>query len=424
MSEQYKLDNKKSPLRGDSEGRNGTWLKLRPRGDIYMWGIIFTLSIWGLLAIYSSTGALAYKKNGGNVEIYLFQQAALLLIGFAVMLSVHTIHYKYFIGVSKILIWLTYPLLIYTLFFGIEINGARRWVSLLGITFQSSDIAKLAIIMFVTRELARKQETIDDFKKTFLPVLAHITAICLLIAPENLSTALVLFATCFLILFIGRVKIKHLALITGSVMVAGLLLFAFLFIVPDKFIHGMGRFATWKHRIENFGKHEYDADKSYQNDHAKMAIARGGIFGVKPGNSTERNFLPEAYSDFIYAIIAEEYGLIGAITMLMLYMFFLYRAIRIVLKSPKAFGALIAVGLSFSLVLQALINMAVAVNLFPVTGLTLPLVSKGGTSIILTSLAFGIIMSVSRYIEQDEPGMEDVVKINATVNDKMIIEHV
>jgi cell division protein FtsW len=375
-----------------------------------MWGIIFTLSIWGLLAIYSSTGALAYKKYGGNVEIYLFQQAALLMIGFIVMLSIHSIHYRYFIGISKLLIWITYPLLIYTLFFGIEINGARRWVNILGITFQASDVAKLAIIMFVTRELARKQDVIDDFKKTFLPILAHITAICLLIAPENLSTALVLFATCFIILFIGRVKIRHLALITGIVVLAGGLLFFTLFLLPERSLHGTGRLLTWKNRISSFGKVEADPDKSFQNDHAKIAIASGGFFGKAPGNSTERNYLPEAYSDFIYAIIAEEYGTWGAVTMLLLYLLFLYRAVRIVLKSPKAFGALIAVGLSFSLVLQALINMAVAVNLFPVTGLTLPLVSKGGTSIILTSIAFGVIMSVSRYIEQDEPDMSGEVK--------------
>ena len=320
------------------------------------------------------------------------------------MFFVHAIHYKYFISISKLLIWITYPLLIYTLIFGIEINGARRWINLFGITFQASDFAKLAIIMFVTRELARKQETIDDFKKTFLPILGHITAICLLIAPENLSTAMVLFATCFLILFIGRVKIKHLALITSTVLVAGLLFFTLLFLVPEKALKG--RMLTWKNRVESFGKQETDTDKTYQNDHAKIAIATGGVFGKFPGNSVERNFLPEAYSDFIYAIIAEEYGLIGALIMLMLYMFFLYRAIRIVLRSPKAFGALIAVGLSFSLVLQALINMAVAVNLFPVTGLTLPLVSKGGTSILLTSVAFGVIMSVSRYVEEDEPELK------------------
>ncbi|MBP9187038.1 MAG: cell division protein FtsW [Bacteroidia bacterium] len=386
-----------------------TWEKIRPRGDMLMWMVIFILSIWGLLAIYSSTGALAYKKNGGVVELYLLQQAALLVAGFFIMFVVSSIHYKYFISLSKLAIWITYPLLIYTLIFGIEINGARRWINLFGVTFQASDFAKLAIVMFVTRELARKQDTIDDFKKTFLPILGHITAICILIAPENLSTAMVLFTTCFLILFIGRVKIKHLALITGVVVVAGLLFFTLLFLMPEKALKG--RMQTWKNRVESFGKQETDVDKTYQNDHAKIAIATGGIFGKFPGNSVERNFLPEAYSDFIYAIIAEEYGLIGALVMLMLYMFFLYRAIRIVLRSPKAFGALIAVGLSFSLVLQALINMAVAVNLFPVTGLTLPLISKGGTSILLTSVAFGVIMSVSRYIEDDEPEAKEDLKI-------------
>jgi cell division protein FtsW len=389
-----------------------TWEKIRPRGDMFMWMVIFILSFWGLLAIYSSTGALAYKKNGGAVEIYLFQQAGLLAGGFFIMFVVHSIHYKYFISLSKLAIWITYPLLIYTLIFGIEINGARRWINLFGVTFQASDFAKLAIVMFVTRELARKQDTIDDFKKTFLPILGHITAICILIAPENLSTAMVLFATCFLILFIGRVKIKHLALITGVVMVAGILFFTLLFVAPESALKG--RMLTWKNRVESFGKNEIDVDKTYQNDHAKIAIATGGIFGKLPGNSIERNFLPEAYSDFIYAIIAEEYGLIGALIMLMLYMFFLYRAIRIVLRSPKAFGALIAVGLSFSLVLQALINMAVAVNLFPVTGLTLPLISKGGTSILLTSVAFGVIMSVSRYIEQDEPEGKEELNVDST----------
>lgn len=370
-----------------------------------MWMVIFVLSFWGLAAIYSSTGALAYKKQGGIVEIYLLQQVALITGGFFLMFIVHSIHYKYFIGLSKLLIWITYPLLIYTLIFGIEINGARRWINLFGVTFQTSDFAKLAIIMFVTRELSRKQDTIDDFKKTFLPILGHITAICLLIAPENLSTAMVLFATCFLILFIGRVKIKHLALITGIVGITGILFFTLLFLAPEKTLKG--RMLTWKNRVESFSKKETDPDKTYQNDHAKIAIATGGIFGKLPGNSAERNFLPEAYSDFIYAIIAEEYGLVGALIMLMLYIFFLYRSIRIVIRSPKAFGALIAVGLSFSLVLQAMINMAVAVNLFPVTGLTLPLVSKGGTSILLTSVAFGVIMSVSRYVEEDEPEIAD-----------------
>jgi cell division protein FtsW len=378
------------------------WQRIKPRGDYLMWVIIIILSFWGLLAIYSSTGALAYKNKGGIVEIYLLQQIGLLAAGFLVMLFLHSIHYRYFIGLSKLLLYITYPLLIYTLIFGIEINGARRWVNVLGITFQSSDFAKLSLVMFVIRELSRKQDTIDDFKKTFLPILLHITLVCLLIAPENLSTALVLFTTCMVILFMGRVKISHLAIIGGGVSLAGGLLSLILFLTPESALKNAGRMLTWKKRIENFGKTELDPDKSYQNDHAKIAIATGGLFGKLPGNSTERNFLPEAYSDFIYAIIAEEYGLIGALVMLMLYLLFLYRSMRIILKSPKAFGALLAVGISFSLVMQALINMAVAVNLFPVTGLTLPLVSKGGTSILLTSVAFGLIMSVSRYVEEGD----------------------
>jgi cell division protein FtsW len=397
------------------------WEKIKPKGDMFMWGIIFILSIWGLLAIYSSTSALAYKNNGGNVEIYLFQQAMLLCAGFFVMFFVHSIHYKYFIGLSKLLLWITYPLLLYTLAFGVEINGARRWVNFFGLTFQASDVAKLALIMFVTRELARKQEEIKDLKKSFLPILLHVTLICLLIAPENLSTALVLFATCILIMFIGRVSIKHLLGLSGIGILAGIVFFGLLFAIPENALKGTGRLLTWKSRVENFGKEQTDPDKTFQNDHAKIAIARGGISGLKPGNSIERNFLPEAYSDFIYAIIAEEYGTIGAVVMLMLYMFFLYRAMRMVLKSPKAFGALIAVGLSFSLVLQALINMAVAVNLFPVTGLTLPLVSKGGTSILLTSVAFGVIMSVSRYIEQEEPNTEEPAKETNPTTDNTVI---
>jgi cell division protein FtsW len=399
------------------------WNKIKPRGDQFMWGIIFILSIWGLLAIYSSTGALAYKKNGGMVEIYLIQQAGLLCVGFFIMFFVHSIHYKHFVSLSKLLLYITYPLLIYTLFFGLEINGARRWVNFFGLTFQSSDIAKLALIMFVTRELARKQEEIKDLKKSFLPILTHITLICVLIAPENLSTALVLFSTCMVIMFIGRVSLNHLFGVAGAGILAGLLLFGILFAVPEKALKGTGRLLTWKNRVESFGKKETDPDKTFQNDHAKIAIASGGIMGKFPGNSTERNFLPEAYSDFIYAIIAEEYGMIGAVIMLFLYMFFLYRAMRMVLKSPKAFGALIAVGLSFSLVLQALINMAVAVNIFPVTGLTLPLVSKGGTSILLTSVAFGVIMSVSRYIEQDEPNLEETTKEAIPSTDNTLIEN-
>ncbi len=385
------------------------WQKIKPRGDQLMWLIILILSVWGLLAVYSSTGALAYKKTNGNTEIYLFNQFMFLLSGFFIMLLLHTIHYKYFISISRVLLWCSYALLIYTLIFGLEFNGAKRWISILGFTLQSSDFAKVAIILYVTRTLAKKQDEIKDFKKGFWPILIHVSVTCALIAPENFSTAALLFSTCMLIMFIGRVSLKHLLALTAAVSLLITFMLLIAFNTPEKYLKHVARLLTWKHRIENFTNPVYNSDISYQNDHAKIAIASGGIFGKLPGNSTERNFLPEAYSDFIYAIIAEEYGFIGAVAMLMLYMFFLWRAIRIVLKAPKAFGALIAVGLSFALVFQALINMAVAVNFFPVTGLTLPLVSKGGTSILFTSVAFGIIMSVSRHIESEDNLNETVV---------------
>jgi cell division protein FtsW len=370
-----------------------------------MWGIILVLSAWGLFAVYSSTGALAYQKKAGRTEVYLFQQFAYLVTGFFIMLITHAVHYKYYLKVSKIILFTSYTLLVLTMFFGSNYNDAQRWLKIpfLGITFQTSDVAKVALILFVARELALRQEDIKDFKKGFMPILIHVAITCLLIAPSNLSTALVLFSTCMVIMFMGRVSIKHIFYIGAPTIAVLVIAILVTLNTPDKYLKNLGRVLTWKHRIENFNKPSDDPDETYQNDHAKIAIANGGFAGVGPGGSTERNFLPQAYSDFIYAIIAEEYGFIGALFMMLLYLFFMYRAFRIIFKSPKAFGALLAVGLSFALVMQALINMAIAVNLVPNTGLTLPLVSKGGTSIIITSFAFGLIMSVSRYVETEEP---------------------
>lgn len=391
------------------------WQKIKPRGDQLMWFIILILSMWGLLAVYSSSGALAYKKTGGNTEFFLFQQFVYLLAGLFIMLFMHSVHYRHYMGMSKLMLYASYALLIYTLFFGVEINGARRWIAVMGFTLQSSDFSKVAIILYVTRTLARKQDEIKDFKKGFLPILIHITLTCLLIAPENFSTAAVLFLTCIIIMFIGRVSVKHLSILTASLTVALTGLFLIVKYTPEKYLENVARLLTWKHRIENFTNPGTNPDLSYQTDHAKIAIASGALLGRGPGNSVERNFLPEAYADFIYAIIAEEYGFVGALFLLMLYMAFLYRSIRIVFRAPKAFGALIAVGLSFALVLQALINMAVAVNLFPVTGLTLPLISKGGTSIFFTSMAFGVIMSVSRYIEPEDETENNPIATNSLV---------
>jgi cell division protein FtsW len=382
-----------------------TFDNLRPKGDKLMWLIIFLLSMGGLLVVYSSTGALAHQKQGGKTEVYLLQQIGFLLMGFLVMLLTHSVHYKYYLRLSKPIIYLAYALLLLTIFFGSNVNDAQRWLKIpfIGISFQTSDVAKVALILFVARELAVRQEDIKDFKKGFLPIIVHVGFMSILIAPSNLSTALVLFSTCMVIMFMGRVSIKHIFYIGAPILTV---LFLAIFLVlntPDKYIQDFGRVLTWKHRIENFKTRSTNSDETYQNDHAKIAIANGGLIGLGPGGSTERNFLPQAYSDFIYAIIAEEYGFIGAVFVMFLYLLFMYRAFRIIFKSPKAFGALLAVGLSFALVLQALINMAIAVNLVPNTGLTLPLISKGGTSIIITSFAFGLIMSVSRYVEEDEP---------------------
>jgi cell division protein FtsW len=319
--------------------------------------------------------------------------------GILLMYFAHLINYKYYSRIAQVLWILSIPLLFYTMFFGAKINDASRWIKLplIGWTFQTSDMAKLALIMFLARLLTQKQEQITDFKKSVLPMLIVVIIPVVMIAKDNLSTALILFFTSVFIMFIGRVSLKHLMLLfAGSVCVLGIFLLL-LFKLPDSML--IGRMATWKSRVETHFIHKDDPDDSYQSLQANIAIAKGGLLPNGPGNSTQKNFLPEAYSDFIYAIIIEEYGLIGGVFIILLYLVFLYRCIRIVVRAPKAFGAFLAVGLGVSLVLQAMINMAVAVGLFPVTGVTLPLVSMGGSSVVFTSLAFGIVLSVSRNIE-------------------------
>jgi cell division protein FtsW len=289
-------------------------------------------------------------------------------------------------------------MLAYTLKFGAEINQASRWITIpiIDQSFQTSDLAKLAIIMYLARELSRRQENIKDLKKSFLPIIGAVVLTIALIAPANFSTAIMLFSTCCLIMLIGRISVKHI-LTTGA---AGIMILArVVFFGPRR--------ETYFSRIKTFTSNEtVDKDKSFQSDQSKIAIATGGLFGKGPGNSSQKNYLPHPYSDFIFSIIIEEYGMIGALMIIIAYLVFLYRSIKIVTKAPKAFGALLACGLSFSLVIQAFANMAVAVNLMPVTGVPLPLVSMGGTSILFTSVAFGIILSVSRDIEEMEKGAE------------------
>src|SRR5690554_1805754 len=361
------------------------------KGDRWIWIIVIILSIWSMLAVYSSVGTLAYKNSMAS-EVYLIKHMSMIIGGFALMYFSHLLDYRYYAGISKILMIVTIPVLLYTLVFGETINDANRWVTIpvINQTFQTSDLAKLALITFLARMLTRKQGNIKDVKTSFLPVMGSVCIVFVLIAWANLSTAMMLFGVSILLLIIGRISIKQIALVCLG---GGILLAVVMFAGPRR--------DTYTSRINTFiNGGEADPDKSYQSDHAKIAIATGGFFGKGPGNSMERNILPHPYSDFIFAIIVEEYGAFGALILVSLYIVFMYRCIRIVTQSPKAFGALLAAGLGFSLTIQALANMAVAVGLGPVTGVPLPLVSMGGTSILFTSVALGIILSVSRNIEE------------------------
>jgi cell division protein FtsW len=365
------------------------------KGDPVIWLVVFVLSIYGVLAVYSSMGSLAYSK-GTSPEMYLIKHSALLIFGLVAMWLTHLINIQYFSRIGQLMLYFAVPLLIYTLFFGVTINEATRWISIpgLGLTVQSSDFAKLALVVYVARFMAKRQGEVHDFKKTLLPVLGVILFVCLLIFPEDLSTSAVLFLTSMLVLFLGRIPLKQIALLVGiGVFVLGGL-FAYVMTSDVTF----GRLGTMKSRIEAFSA-DSDDGGTFQSRQAKIAVARGGFTGTGPGQSRQKNILPSPFADFIYAIIIEEYGSIfGGLALVVLYMLLLYRAFRIVLKTENSLAALLAIGLAFSLVVQALINMGVAVNLLPVTGLALPIVSRGGTSILFTSIAFGIILSASRTI--------------------------
>jgi len=381
-------------------------LMQRIKGDKVLWAIVVLLSLLSVLAVYSATRSLEYRSNKMS-GFFLVKQVAMLAVGLAIVFLVHRINYTKFARFSVILYLISIPLLIFTLAMGTTLNEGARWITIpvIGVTFQTSDLAKLAIFTFVARQLSIKQKVIKDFKRGFLPVLIPVLIICGLIGWANLSTALLLGITCCILFFIGRVDVKHIGLLAVIGIVGVLLLFG-----VSK-ISGKGRGSTWQTRIERFmgGKADTkeDEDADYQITQSKIAIASGGLLGRGPGNSWARDFLPHPYSDFIFAIIIEEYGLIGATGLIFLYLLFLWRSIKIFRRCPYAFGAFLAVALSFTLVFQALINMAVNVQLLPVTGLTLPLVSMGGSSIWFTCIAIGIILSVSRYVDEMEGKMAE-----------------
>ena len=369
------------------------------KGDRVIWAVVVILSIASILVVYSSTGTLAYKYKAGNTEYYLIKQAIIILLGLVLMYFTHLVKYSYYSRLSQIALFLAAPLLLFTLIKGVSAGEASRWLEIpgIGLTFQTSDFAKLALVIYVARLLSMKQEQIKDFKEAFVPIVLPIIIICALILPANFSTAAVLFCTCLVLMFIGRVNIKYILLLVGTGIVCLGLFIALVFAFP----HINNRVETWKTRIDSFVSG--DSDENYQAEQAMIAISTGGLFGKGPGKSTQRNFLPQASSDFIYAIIIEEYGsIVGGLAIILLYLILLFRAVRIVNKSPKTFGSLLAFGLCFMLVFQGMINMAVAVHLFPVTGQPLPLVSMGGTSIWFTSIAIGMVLSVSREIDTEK----------------------
>jgi len=384
------------------------------KGDRVIWGIVVILTMISLLVVYSSTGSLAYKYDK-STESFLFKQFAFIMLGVAIIYFAHRINYTIYSRVALILFLISIPLLLYTLFFGVQLNAGSRWIKLLiiNMTFQTSDLAKLALFMYLSRQLSRKQAVIKDFKKGFLPIIIPVAIIVILVAPANLSTALLIGGTSFMLMFIGRVSTKHMFLSLGIALIPILLLVTVAVKYYDKDQHKMkdlpgiishGRIPTWIGRIQTFvySNKEDENEKLYQINQAKIAIASGGWVGKGPGNSSARNFLPHSYSDFIYAIILEEYGLIGGAFIVFIYLLFLYRCIRLYRKCPFAFGAFLALALSFTLVIQAFANMGVNVNIFPNTGVTLPLVSMGGSSFLFTCLSIGIILSVARNVEQAE----------------------
>jgi len=365
------------------------------KGDKIIWLVVIMLSVFSLLAVYSSTGTLAYKYQGGNTEYYMFKHFIIILFGLFLMYLAHLVKYTYYSRIFQIALWVAIPLLFLTLFVGLNLNEARRVLPLpFGLTFQTSDLAKLTLIMYLARMLTKKQEAIKDFKTAFIPIILPVLLVCFLILPANFSTAAILFTTSLVLMFIGRVNLKHIFSMIGI----GVILLVIFFLISQAYPNILpSRAETWVSRIESFGG---EGEDSYQVEQSKIAIAKGGFLGVMPGNSEQRNFLPHPYSDFIFAIILEEYGLLGGMFIVFLYLILLFRAVKIVTKTPRNFGAFLTIGVAFSLVFQAMINMAVAVNLLPVTGQTLPLVSMGGTSLWFTSIAIGIILSVSKEIEK------------------------
>ena len=371
------------------------------KGDKGIWSFVALLALFSFMPVFSASSNLAFMNNGsGNTLSYLVKHAVHIIVGFFMIYRLHKMPYHYFRAISKILLPLVWLLLGYTMFKGTVIDGANasRWIQVpfVGITFQTSTVASIVLMIYVARYLSKTRETPVTFKNSFWELWTPVGITLILILPANFSTAALIFSMVILLVFIGKYPLKYI----GSIVLLGAVLFTFFILIvkafPDAFPN---RVDTWMSRIENFTSDKPDED-DYQIEKAKIAIASGGIYGLGPGKSVQKNFLPQSSSDFIFAIIVEEYGLIGGLGVLLLYMLLFFRFIVAAHTCNSMFGKLLVVGLGFPIIFQALINMGVAVELLPVTGQTLPLISSGGSSIWMTSIAIGIILSVTKKEEE------------------------
>lgn len=375
------------------------------RGDKGIWYIMMILSFISILAVYSATGRMAYRYQDGNTAYYMLKHAGILLAAWGTMFVVHRIKYTHFARFSKLMLVPVILLLVYTLTVA-AVNDASRWISILGFTFQTSELAKVVLVVYVARCLTKYQPVIKESRSFWRVVWAPLV-VCGLIVSENFSTAALLMLTCFVLMLVGGLAARYLWRMAGvGVLAIGVMLTVFA-LVPEDSLAGKGRLATWKNRIDTFFEPE---EEPYQVTQAKIAVAGGKVIGKGPGNSTQKNFLPHPYSDYIYALIIEEYGMVFGIGILLLYLWFLRRGISIARRCKGSFGSYMVLGLTFMLTLQALVNMGVAVDLLPVTGQPLPFLSMGGTSLLFTALAVGIILSVSASVQAREAEAEAYVE--------------
>ncbi len=366
------------------------------QGDRGIWIIVFILGIFSLFAVYSATGTLAYKQFGGNTQYFLLRHSVFMLLSLGVMYLIHMVRYTRLLRLSKLLFYIAIPLLIYTIVGGMTLNQASRWITVpvLNLSFQTSDFAKLALMMYLATLIASKQQVIHDVKKGFQRVVVPILLVTVLILPSDFSTAALIFVSSIILLYIGRVQMKHLLSLAGIGILA-LTFFILIVMVSDS----ESRIGTWKSRIESYID---DDGGSFQSNQAKIAIASGGIMGKGLGHSVQRNILPHPYSDFIFAIIIEETGLIGAFIIIFLYLILFYRTAAIVKQCKRVGPALLVAGMMILMVMQAFVHMGVSVGILPVTGQTLPFVSMGGTSLLISSVQMGIILSVSRSLQKEK----------------------